>query len=112
MLNLYIFGIRRRKKVKLSSEEIWPKIPTTEIKYHCLNEFKKAMSNEIVHQSVCAICASLYYKLKGFELNIAKIPNQHLLYPNDEMPSCVIRISVDINTTNGNVHMTGYPTKY
>jgi hypothetical protein len=34
------------------------------------------------------------------------------LYPNDEMPSCVIRISVDINTTNGNVHMTGYPTKY
>ncbi len=52
------------------------------------------MSNDVVHQTVCAICARLYYKLEGSEINIAKIPNQHFLYPINEMPACVIRMNV------------------
>ncbi|CAF3769591.1 unnamed protein product [Rotaria sordida] len=96
----------RHKKGTESSTEVWPKIATTEIKHHCLNAFKDAMSNHVVHQIICAICACLHYKSESVEMNIAKIPNQHLLYPNDEMPSCVSRINIEIDTVNGNVQMS------
>ncbi|CAF1541738.1 unnamed protein product, partial [Rotaria sp. Silwood1] len=74
----------RRRKVTESSSEVWPKIATTEIKHRCLNAFKD----------------------ESVEMNIAEIPNQHLLYPIDEMPSCVSRINIEIDSISGNVQMS------
>ena len=98
---------RRKKKPKACSTDIWPKIATTETKHRCLNAFKNAMCNNVVDQTVCATCASLHYKADGFKMNIAKIPNQHLLYPTVEIPSCITLLNIDIDATSGNLHMTG-----
>ncbi|CAF4308895.1 unnamed protein product, partial [Adineta steineri] len=38
---------KRKMEIPSPSEQIWPKIATTETKHHCLVEFKEAMSNDI-----------------------------------------------------------------
>ena len=69
-----------------SSEKMWSTIASSQIKRRCLNEFRKAMSNDAIDQRVCAACACLHYKVESSEINIANIPNQHLLYPSDALP--------------------------
>jgi len=94
-------------KISTPSEQIWPKIATINIKHQCLNEFKKALSNNVVDRTVCVICACLHYKLEGIEINIGKIPNQHLLHPLNEMPSCVIQLNIDIDSKSECFKMSG-----
>jgi hypothetical protein len=86
---------------------LWPKIATTEIKYKCLNDFKEAMSNSIVEQITCVVCACLRYRIASTLVNIGCIPNQHMLYPNDDLPHCVIRLNVDIDPYTKYIQITG-----
>ena len=88
-------------------DKIWSRIATTKIKHDCLNKFKEAMSNDTVDQTVCVVCACLHYRSESLEINIAKIPNQHLLYAINTMPSCVARLNIDIGSDNGNLPMSG-----
>ncbi|CAF1163308.1 unnamed protein product [Rotaria sordida] len=95
-----------------SATEIWPKIATTQIKHACLTKFKNAMSNDAVHQIVCAICACLHYKTESVKKHIGEIPNKHLLYQIDHIPSCVRRLNLDIDTTTDTFHISGKFSKY
>ncbi|CAF1356769.1 unnamed protein product [Adineta steineri] len=97
---------KRKMEIPSPSEQIWPKIATTETKHHCLVEFKEAMSNDIVDRTICMICACLHYRLNSIERNIGKIPNQHLLYPTNEMPSCVIKLNIDIDPNTEHVEIS------
>jgi hypothetical protein len=65
------------------------------------------MSSNVLDQIVCAICACLQYRLESIEINIAKVPNQHLLYSIAELPSCVLRVNLDINSNSGNIDISG-----
>lgn len=94
-------------ETQTASEEVWPKIATTELKHQCLSGFKKALSNNVVHQTVCMVCACFHYKLESVAINIGKIPNQHFLYPVDEMPCCIIRLNIDIDPNSEHVEMSG-----
>ena len=93
--------------IEVSSEKMWPTIASRQIKHRCLNEFRKAMSNDAVDQRVCAVCACLHYKAENLEINIATIPNQHLLYPGDVMHPCVHRFNVDMDSNSGNLLTSG-----
>ncbi|CAF4208180.1 unnamed protein product, partial [Adineta steineri] len=100
------FISKRKMEIPSPSEQIWPKIATTETKHHCLVEFKEAMSNDIVDRTICMICACLHCRLNSIERNIAKIPNQHLLYPANGMPSCVIKLNIDIDSNTEHVEIS------
>ena len=65
------------------------------------------MSNAIVEQVMCVICACRYYKKECLVINIDCIPNQHVLYPKDELPSCVIRLVIDVDPQTKYVQITG-----
>ncbi|CAF4320024.1 unnamed protein product, partial [Rotaria sordida] len=67
-------------EIQIPSEQIWPKIGTTKIKHQCPGGFKEALSNNVVDRIVCM--------------------NQHLLHPVHEMPSCVIRLNIDIDSNS------------
>jgi hypothetical protein len=95
-------------KVKISPENLWPKIATSEIKHRCLTEFKESMSNDVVHQRICAIRVCLHYKREGFEINIAKISNKELIHSADQIPSCIIRLNVDIDSNTNNLQISDY----
>jgi hypothetical protein len=65
------------------------------------------MSNNVVDQIVCAICACLQYKLESIEMNIGKNPNHHLLYSTADLPSCILRLNLDINSNTENIDISG-----
>ncbi|CAF2227872.1 unnamed protein product, partial [Rotaria magnacalcarata] len=90
--------LSRNTNITQHATQSWPQIPTTEIKHACLTNFKNSMSNHAVHQVVCASCACLHYKADTVQQNIAKIPNKHLLYHVDYIPSCILRLNLDIDT--------------
>ena len=98
---------RQTRQSKLSTEVLWSKIPTIEIKHKCLITFNKAMSNSFVEQVTCVICACRYYKKEFLVINIGCIPNQHVLFPADELPSCVIRLYMEIDPQTNYVQITG-----
>ena len=98
---------RQTLRSELSTEVLWPKIPTIEAKRKCLISFNKAMSNAMVEQVTCVICACRYYRKECLAINIGCIPNQHLLYPTDELPSCVIRLDIDVDPQTKYVQITG-----
>lgn len=103
----FFFDNRQTLQSELSTEVLWPKIPTIEIKHKCLIAFNKAMSNDMVEQVTCVICACRYYKKECLVINIGCIPNQHLLYATDELPSCVIRLDIDVDPQTNYVQITG-----
>ncbi|CAF2063985.1 unnamed protein product, partial [Rotaria magnacalcarata] len=90
--------LSRNTNITQRATQSWPQIPMTEIKHACLTNFKNSMSNHAVHQVVCASCACLHYKTDTVQQNIAKIPNKHLLYHVDYIPSCILRLNLDIDT--------------
>ena len=92
---------------ELSTEVVWPKIPTIEIKHKRLIAFSNAMSNAVVEQVTCVICACRYYKKECLAINIGCIPNQHLLYLTDELPSCVFRLDIGVDPQTRYVQITG-----
>ena len=98
---------RQTWQSELSTEVLWPKISTTEMKHKCLIAFNDAMSNAIVEQVTCVICACRCYKKECLVMNIGCIPNQHVLYPTDELPSCVIRLDIDVDPQTKYVQITG-----
>ena len=55
------------------------------------------MSIAVVEQVTCVICACRYYKKECRVIDIGCIPNQHVLYPADELPSCVIRLHMNVD---------------
>ena len=65
------------------------------------------MSNYMVEQVTCVVCACWYYKKECLVINIGCIPNQHVLYPADELPSCVIRLLMDVDPQTKHVQITG-----
>ena len=69
--------------------------------------FNKAMSNSSVEQVTCVVCACRYYKKECLVINIGCIPNQHVLYPADKLPSCVIRLHMDVDPDTKYVQITG-----
>ena len=90
-----------------TTQVLWPKLPTMEMKHKCLTAFNKAMSNAMVEQVTCVACACPYYKKECLVINIGCIPNQHVLYPTDELPSCVIRLHIDVDPPTKYVQITG-----
>ena len=98
---------RQAWQSELSSQVLWPKIPTIEIKHKCLIAFNKAMSNAMVEQVTCVVCACRYYKKECLVINIGCIPNQHVLYPTEELPSCVIRLHIDVDPQTKYIQITG-----
>ena len=103
----FLLESRQTWQSELSTEVVWPKIPTIEIKHKCLIAFNKAMSNAMVEQVTCVVCACRYYKKECLVINIGCIPNQHVLYPTDELPSCVIRMHIDVDPQTKYVQITG-----
>ena len=105
-LHLFIDD-RQTLKSESSIEVFRPKILTNEIKYKCLSAFNDTMSNAMVEQVTCVICACRYFKKECSVMNIGCIPNEHVLYPTDELPSCVIRLNRDIDPQIKYVQITG-----
>ena len=87
----FLLKSRQTWQSELSTGVLWPKIPTIEIKRKYLIAFNNAMSNAVVEQVTCAVCACRYSKEECLVINIGCIPNQHVLYTADELPSCVIQ---------------------
>ena len=108
-LKKYRFFLDNRQTLhsKSTTQVLWPKITTIEIKHKCLIAFNDAMSNAVVEQVTCVICACRYYKKECLVINIGCIPNQHVLYPTDELPSCVIRLDTDVDPQTKYVEITG-----
>ena len=80
---------------------------TIEMKHKCLIAFNKAMSSASVEQVTCVVCAYRYYKKECLVINIGCIPNQHVLYPTEELPSCVIRLHIDVDPQTKYIQITG-----
>ena len=80
---------------------------TTEIKYERLTALKKVICNSEMEQAICAVCACMHFRSTCNFLNIGCIPNQSLLHTTDELPACVVRLSVDVDSATHSILMTG-----
>lgn len=86
---------------------VWPEIAPLAVKKQRLCEFTNAMSDETVAQITCVICACLHFKKECTRINVGSIPNQHLLHPSSDLPSCVIRLHTTVNPSTKEVQITG-----
>ena len=103
----FLLESRQTWQSELSTQVLRPKIPTIEMKQKSLIAFNKVVSNAIVEQVTCAVCACRYYKKECLVINIGCIPNQHVLYPTEELPSCVIRLHIDVHPQTKYIQITG-----
>jgi hypothetical protein len=91
----------------MSNPLVWPKIAPLTVKKQRLCEFSNAISDETVTQITCVICACLHFKKDCTRINVGCIPNQHLLHPSNDLPSCVTRVQTTVNSSTGEVQITG-----